>query len=222
MKIVEGFYLPDGEEHLGQFLKDGPEFAGGPTYQLRKLMQCMPHIRNFRRAVDVGAHCGLWTRVLAQMFRWVDAFEPMPDHVECFEENLAGKIFPDASPPGAVVLHTQALGAAAQKVRLRTDPTSSGDTYVSDEGVLVRMIQMDSLGLTDVDFIKIDCEGYESYVLQGSEQTIRKQKPFVIVEQKPGKGKQHGLVDDAACRLLEKWGAKRMFEISGDYGYRFP
>lgn len=223
MKNVKGFYLPDSEEHLVSFLENGPEFAGGPTYQLHKLLQCLPFVRNFRRAVDVGAHCGLWSRPLTQMFRYVSAFEPMPDHVECFEANLKGKIFPDKSPPGCVELWNVALGAKADEVYLYTAPTSSGDTYVKEGGTVhAEMRTLDSFKLKDVDFVKIDCEGYEAFILQGGERTIRENKPFVIVEQKPGKGKNFGLVDDAACRLLEKWGAKRMFEISGDFGYRFP
>jgi hypothetical protein len=44
---------------------------------------------------------------------------------------------------------------------------------------------------------------------------------MVIVEQKPGKGKQFNLPDTAACTLLESWGAKKVFEYGGDYGYMF-
>lgn len=221
MKKVKGFYLPDGEEHLVKFLEDGPEFAGGPTYQLHKLMLGMPHIKNFRRAVDVGAHCGLWSRVLVQMFRWVSAFEPHPYHRQCFEANLGDRIFPDKTPPGCIELWPTALGERDREVSLHTGPSSSGDTYVQEGGEVkgVLMARLDNYDLRDVDFIKIDCEGYELRVIQGGEQTIREQKPFIIVEQKRGHGKKFGLRDDEACQLLESWGARRCFEYSGDYGY---
>jgi len=219
MMIVKGFALPDGEEHLAKFLNEGPEFAGGPTYQLHKLLLCLPHVRNFRRAVDVGAHCGLWTRPLARMFRRVTAFEPIPAHQKCFRRNLGEEV-----ASSEVELWPVALGAHPGKVSLHTGEGSSGDTYVQEGGEHrdVVMSTLDSYDLKEVDFVKIDCEGYETYVLQGGERLIRDQKPFVIVEQKKGKGSQHGLVDDAACRLLEKWGARKTFEYSGDYGYRFP
>lgn len=222
--VVRGFHLPDGEEHLVTFLESSPEFAGGPTYQLKKLLACLPHVKDFRRAVDVGAHCGLWTRVLAQMFRWTSAFEPIPEHRECLERNLAGRLFPDKGPPGCVELLPYALGSAAGLVSMHTDPSSSGDTFVRKGGEIkgIEMRTLDSLRLSQVDFVKIDCEGFEYFVLAGGEETIRKQRPFVVVEQKPNKGRQHGIDDHAALVHLERWGAKRVFEISGDFGYRWP
>lgn len=222
MMKVKGFALPDGEEHLAKFLREGPEFAGGPTYQLHKLMMCMPHIKNFRRAVDVGAHCGLWTRPLAQMFRWVTAFEPIVEHQRCFRLNLDDKMF-TGDPDSFVELWPVALGAHQGKVSLHTGEGSSGDTYVQEGGEHrdVVMSTLDSYVLRDVDFVKIDCEGYESYVLQGGEETIRKQKPFVIVEQKPGKGQQFGIGDHAALDILRKWGATQVFQYSGDFGFKW-
>lgn len=212
---VRGFFLPDGETHLVPLLRDSPEFAGGPTYQLHKLLGCLPHVKNFRRAIDIGGHCGLWSRPMATMFRHVESFEPVDRHRECFLANL--HLFPN------VTLYPFALGSKEGKVALHTGPSSSGDTYVKVGGEHgAEMRTLDSFKLEQVDFIKIDCEGYEFMILKGAIETVRKQKPFVIVEQKPGKAKQFGIPDTAACSLLEDWGAKRVFEYSGDYGYRFP
>jgi FkbM family methyltransferase len=148
------------------------------------------------------------------MFRNVESFEPVPAHFACFYKNLAAA--------DNVTLYEYALGEKPGAVHLHTGPSSSGDTYVQADGEhQAEMRTLDSFGLTEVDFIKIDCEGYEYHILRGSEQTVRSQKPMVIVEQKPGKGKQFNLPDTAACTLLESWGAKKVFEYGGDYGYMF-
>jgi FkbM family methyltransferase len=216
---VNGFWLPDHETHLQQFLENGPEFAGGPTYQLRKLQHAMPHIKNFRVALDVGAHCGLWSRVLARMFRTVHAFEPVNEHRLCWGRNMMGK-------EESVFLWPYALGNVEHHCSLHTGPSSSGDTYIKPGGehpadmkTLDGLASFDLVKLGDkpIDFIKIDCEGYELFVLEGGEELIRKHQPCIIVEQKPGKGRQFNLDDTAAVSLLESWGAFKMKEISGDY-----
>jgi hypothetical protein len=81
----------------------------------------------------------------------------------------------------------------------------------------VETVLLDSYEFKDVDFIKVDCEGYELHVLRGAEQTIISNRPVVIVEQKPGKGKKYGYADDAAVKYLQKLGMKVHTIISGDY-----
>jgi FkbM family methyltransferase len=219
---VNGFWLPDYETHLQQFLLEGPEFAAGPTYQLRKLLRAMPAIKNFRTALDIGAHCGLWSRVLARMFRTVHAFEPVAAHYDCFNRNIFNGRDDGGHNPN-VYLWTVALGNTRHRVSLHTGPSSSGDTYIKPGGE--HSAEMKTLdGFTDaglnaapIDFIKIDCEGYELFVLEGGEKLIRKHQPCIIVEQKPGKGRQFNLDDTAAVSLLESWGAYKVKEISGDY-----
>jgi FkbM family methyltransferase len=212
MKQVKGFWLPNREEHLVSFLEKGPEFAGGPCYQLHKLIACMPYIRNFRHAVDIGAHCGLWARPLSRMFGTVTAFEPVEAHRECLEENVAEYQIDNIS------IRPFALGNEEKPVRLHTGPSSSGDTFVSKDGEHeADMRTLDSFGLHDIDFIKIDCEGFERMVIAGGEQTIKRYRPTMIVEQKPNKGVNFGLTDTAAIDLLTSWGAKQVKVLSGDY-----
>lgn len=216
MKQVRGFFLPDSEQHLVPFLERGPEFAGGPCYQLHKLMAAMPFIRNFRTAIDIGGHCGLWSRPMAAVFGSVQAFEPVIEHRACFDRNM--KWFEVRN----VTLWAAALGDRDGVVSLHTGPSSSGDTYVKEGGEHSSPIKtLDSFHFTEVDFIKLDCEGYELFALKGGEQTIRRDKPCIIVEQKPGKGKLFGLGDHDAVLLLKSWGAEQVGEISGDFVMRW-
>lgn len=215
MKQVEGFWLPTSEEHLVDFLKKGPRVHGGPTYQYHKLSKAMQFVSKARRdrAVDVGAHCGLWSRVLAYDFKNLDAFEPVAAHRECFVRNVIGAV------PANVNLYPYALGDQSGLISLHTGPSSSGDTYVKEGGEhSAELRTLDSFNLPSLDFLKIDCEGYEYYVLKGAELTVRKFKPVIIVEQKPNKGSGNfHLHDTAAVELLQGWGAKLKFEYAGDY-----
>lgn len=214
-KQVKGIWLPATEEHLISHIERGPEFAGAGTYQLHKLQAAFPHIRNFRHAVDVGAHVGLWSRILAHCFTRLTAFEPIELHRDLFNQNV------HANSGCEIKLYPLALSGSEKSVRFDIDPKSSGATHVTlaqdGAGPQVDACTLDSLDLPPVDFIKVDCEGYEYFILRGGERTIRRDRPCIVVEQKPGKGSMYGLDDREAVQLLQSWGAQLKFEISGDF-----
>lgn len=214
MKQHQGIWLPDGETHLTEWMSKAGELIDGKgTYQIKKLRKAVSYCKQFRTAIDVGAHCGMWSMQLAKRFQRVEAFEPVAAHRACFLRNV-----PNAEQDAMqhVWLHACALGDHEGHVDIHTEPTSSGDSYVQGEGPIA-LCTLDSFNITDVDFIKLDCEGYELFALRGGEETIKKYKPVVIVEQKPGKAQKFGLGEVDAVRYLQLLGYKQAEEISGDY-----
>lgn len=217
-KRVKGTWLPDHEQQLIDLL------AADGTYQISKLNAGLASTEQFRRAVDVGAHVGTWSRVLARSFAVVDAFEPIGSHAECFRLNMV-------EHPN-VTLHEFALGnhagmidlmphrSSSAKSRVATaDPTIKKHKYDRDVQAAIRTL--DSFELENVDFLKIDCEGFEYFVLRGGEQTIKRDRPCIIVEQKAGNGSKYGLGDYDAITLLRSWGAAIVEEINGDFIMRW-
>ena len=79
------------------------------------------------------------------------------------------------------------------------------------------METLDSLDLINVDFMKLDCEGFEENVLRGGVATITRWKPVVIVEQKREMAARFGLPLLGAVDFLKTLGYKVAEEISGDY-----
>lgn len=205
----QGVFLPDGETHLTKWMTDNGEMVDGKgTYQIKKLRVALSHCTRFRTAIDVGGHVGLWAMQLAKKFQAVHAFEPVDTHRECFVRNLEG--FQNAT------LHAAALGEHEGSVRIETAPTSSGDSRVGGDGE-IPLHTLDSYNLTDVDFIKLDCEGYEYFALKGGEQTIREWLPTIIVEQKPGRGQRFGLTELQAVEWLMSIGYSCVAKMSGDF-----
>lgn len=219
-----GWWLPDGEAHLQEWmLKVNRRVAGRLTYQCHKYEAARSYVRARRVAVDVGAHVGLWSWMMAQDFARVIAFEPMAEHRACFEKNVAAM-------ETHVTLNDCALGAKPGKVRLaRRTPNSSGDTGVEPmtranletqrEEDLVALRTLDEFALPVLDFLKIDCEGYELFVLQGARETLKRCKPCIIVEQKPETGMvaRYGVGARDAVTFLERLGARVRRAIQGDY-----
>lgn len=237
MIIHKGVYLPDGEKHLiGWIDKAGELVDGKASYQIKKLRAAISHVKQFRVAVDVGAHCGLWSMQLAKQFGHLHAFEPVERHRECFLANLAGcenvdlygcglgdksgfvsiESKPDSSGDSRVAAYAE-RDEWAEPVRYDENDIPIGPTPASANAPRIPLKTLDSFDLQDVDFIKIDTEGYELHVVRGAEETIKRCKPVMIVEQK-GHGMQYfGFRKEEAVELLESWGMKRAAGISGDW-----
>lgn len=206
--------LPDGEQHLQAWMTHtNHRVSGRLTYQKAKYDAAMRHVKQRRTAIDVGAHVGLWAYWMAVDFAAVHCFEPKAEHVECWRANMAGH--PNAE------LHQVALGAEQRYVGLHTGPSSSGDTGVVLSGSGTAMLTLDSFNLQDVDLLKIDCEGFEAFVLEGASDLLRRCQPTVIVEQKPGHGQRFGRGELDAVTLLQDLGARQAWSGSGDYVMTF-
>lgn len=212
MKQVSGWWMPDHEAHLGPWMahaKNKLILNGRQAYQGKKQLAALKHCKKHRVAVDVGGHVGLWSYNLAHEFAAVFAFEPVAAHRECFEKNLAGV-------GQHVHLHGIALGAEHGSVAMWSEPGSSGNTQVRGKGE-IPMETLDSLDLINVDFMKLDCEGFEENVLRGGVATITRWKPVVIVEQKREMAARFGLPLLGAVDFLKTLGYKVAEEISGDF-----
>lgn len=208
-KFIHGWHFPDHEVHLVDWVeKNGNLILNGrKSYQGQKQLLAMRHCRSFHTAVDVGAHIGFFSFNLAQRFEVVHAFEPVAEHRECFAKNVRAE---------EVVLHDCALGAAEAACDMQVTDGSSGDSKVAP-GLSVAMRTLDSFGIRNVDFIKVDCEGYEENVLRGAEQTILQWKPTIIVEQKHEMASRFGLQPLGAVEYLKGLGYKQAAEHGGDY-----
>jgi len=69
----------------------------------------------------------------------------------------------------------------------------------------------------EVDYIKIDCEGFEYRVLQGAKETIQRCRPVVVIEQKPHDMYSKDYGQFAAIGLLEDWGMVRLDQVKDDW-----
>jgi FkbM family methyltransferase len=201
MKNIRGVWLPDHEQHLLEFATHESW-----SYQKHKLDMAMGFVKNKGLAIDIGGHCGLWSKHLVNIFDEVVAFEPVAEHRECYIKNVKGDNY---------TLHPFALGEKEGSIKIHTTNGSSGDSWVDGEGDIPMKV-LDDFNLSP-DFIKIDTEGFEYYILKGAIKTVTTHKPTIIVEQKPNKGSNFGLDDTKAVELLRSWGYELQKAISGDY-----
>ena len=165
----------------------------GANWEKNEIDEIMNHhISNWDVALDVGAHVGIWSMRLAEKFKRVYAFEPVPKHIECWKQNMQNFTNEHSELENICTLNTVALGHEnGTNTMIVPNTTNTGRaTFVEKlfidkhnfPKIQVETKTLDSYEFDQVDFIKIDVESFEHKVLQGAENTIRKHKPIMYIE----------------------------------------
>jgi FkbM family methyltransferase len=171
-----------------------PTFLENERTQQEHRTLALNYVTNWNNCIDIGSHVGMWTRELATRFKKVYCFEPNPLFIECFNKNIT---------ENNVELFQYGLSNKEHKASTNKQATM----LKSDNGGTVVCKTLDSFNLKDIDFIKIDVDGFEYKVLRGAIKTIRDSSPTINIELKRDKRK----AEVVECRnLLRELGYNRM------------
>jgi len=211
MRNDYGWYFPDFETHFPKMLKKSVDKGLAPEYQIAVRKRSIGLCSKRGTALDIGANVGLWSRDLVDNFAKVVAFEPVAVFRECLEKNVSGANF---------FISPLALGDHDTQATMIITEGNSGHSHLDPDTLGtgdVQVVKLDNLNMEDVDYIKIDCEGYEYRVLQGAEQTVKRCRPIMVIEQKPHDAYSKDYGQFAAIALLESWGMIKLDQIRDDW-----
>jgi len=179
-------------------------------YQREYLDKALSFCKKFRTAIDGGAHYGVMSYNLFKKFEKVHAFEIYEPVRNCLKENV------EKFQMNNVVVYDFGLGESSKSIDLdisrgtfgtHVDPNkNSGDIPIKP---------LDELKLTDVDFIKLDCEGYEPFIIHGAEKTIKTYSPVILMERK-GHTERWGLDKYEPVNILKRWGYQEVVSYRKD------
>lgn len=172
------------------------------NHDLNHLRLALEFVREFDVAVDCGAHRGIWTNVLMQNFKTVYAFEPQEDLIQ-------------KNP--ATEKYCCALGETYGKCSIEDGKENTGQAHVV-YGEDVDVLPLDALEIENVNFLKIDVEGYELSVLKGAYETIIESHPVILLE-KNGLSERYGVKDTDIDNYLADLGYKNQAKWNKDYLY---
>jgi FkbM family methyltransferase len=165
-------------------------------------------------ALDIGANRGIVSWCMSKRFAQVHAFEPNAD--------LAGflaKVLPSncvlhhcalSDAPGETELAVALEGGVPihGKGRILGGPADAG-AYATQK---IRLETLDGQGLRGIGIIKIDVEGHEEKVIRGGMETLRRERPVLVVEiEKRHTGRPAG----ETHRLIESLGYRGFFFEDG-------
>lgn len=175
----------------------------------------LQHVPDRGVVVTAGGHIGMYAYFFAQHFKQVYAFEPDSLNFHCMVNN---------NQLDNVVKIQAALGDEHRLVNIGFGRDGTRQSYkVQDNRILegnfeaktepyIPLLKIDDLNLPKCDLIQLDIEDYEYFALKGAEETLRRCKPTLILENGTGSY----IVD-----FLKNYGYKQVDQIDYDTIYTF-
>ena len=166
---------------------------------------------NRLNAVQAGGGCGMYPRLLSQIFTNVLTFEPDPYNFYCLSQNCQSeKIKKFNAVLGDrhrnIIFHpphegNRGTGSINAKINNENNDIV-GDTH---------MLMVDDFVFESVGLIYFDIEGSEPYAIQGSINTIKKHKPLIICENGTSVA---GLLQEYGYESIAQSAADTVFKIA--------
>ncbi len=169
------FYIDDPDERIKKVI------VAGQRWEEHIIEVLEEHVRPGSVALDVGAHIGTHTLTMSRLVGpsgRVYAFEPVQKTYRELRRNLELNGVTNVVP----LRYAIGKGAASVIEMNPIHPGEEGGTSVGHGGDRVELRSLDSFGFEQVSLIKIDVEGFELPVLDGAEETIRRNRPVLVVE----------------------------------------
>jgi FkbM family methyltransferase len=136
-----------------------------------------------RVAIDVGANRGYYACALSKIARRVDAFEPYPPAALFARRKLGRNVrvheVAVSNYSGRATLH---IPQRKGNIDVHFSATLKQVPAVQHRKITVQVVTIDQFEFDDVGFIKIDAEGSEMEVIDGARETIRRNRPNMLVE----------------------------------------
>ena len=169
------FFIDDVEDDIKRVI------VAGIQWEARNVEMLEKHVEPGSVVVEVGAHVGSHTLPIARMVGRcgrVYAFEPQRKLYRELHRNLALNGITNVVPL------RYAIGAGEARIIEMDLPTpgNEGGTGIGTGGDEAELRNLDSFRFERVSVLKIDVERYEDEVLDGAVDTIRRNRPVVLIE----------------------------------------
>jgi FkbM family methyltransferase len=172
-----------------------------------KYVKMFPH-KN-RGYIDVGAHIGTTVMPYLRMFQTAIAYEPQKDNFEFLTQNIERNGMKDRC-----VIKNLACSNEERKGTIVPHEGGNSGCYKfvesEKEGTDTKTIRLDDDTGCEfpVDFLKIDTEGHELFVLKGAERTLLRWKPLIQFEANGLSEKHFGVRANDIYQYLYSLGAR--------------
>ena len=193
MKNIKGWQLPNWDNHYEAMLTEHNDTW---HYQKEQRDFALSFVKDWNFALDIGGNIGFWSQDLCRKFKSVTAFEPHPENLECYRENM--KEFDNWHMEEVALSDHQEENAV-----LFSSPDESGNVSLLAHGVThgnsIRTLKEEQLNKTytdvkmlddyvsefddkDIGFIKVDCQEHEKEIVNGGLDLLSRHNAVLCLE----------------------------------------
>lgn len=169
-------------------------------------------LRRANRFFDIGSNIGLYSLTAAQINSTLEihCFEPQPDCVMQLGQSVYLNNWEDR-----FTIHNFGLSDKDEERILWLDGSGSSidSNFIgnsSAETIQISTRALDNLAIGNPDFMKIDVEGFEYWVLSGAKRILKESQPVVFLE----------LVDRLSAREYVNPNFENVFDLLFHFNYR--
>jgi FkbM family methyltransferase len=176
-------------------------------------------IKNGDYVMDCGANFGYNSVLMAKKIGLegkIFSFEPQNIIFQQLNGNLILNNIFNSSTYKNILSNKSNEKLELNIVDLTSDWVNIGDTSVGIGGEQVLTISIDDINLNKLDFIKIDVQGYEYFVLDGAKNTILKNQPDIFIEIEEHLIKKFNITEEMIYDKLKFLGYN-IYKIQNDY-----
>ena len=136
------------------------------------------HINKDSVVIEGGCHIGTHSIILSKLSSQLICFEPLKSSRDILEKNL--KINNCNNVEVSDFGLSDSLGSTS--FSYVNNGNIGGAVLEDSDNGDIALINIDSLNLSKLDFVKLDIEGYEKSAIIGGIETIKKFKPTIVLE----------------------------------------
>ena len=184
---------------------------------LEPLEKAFKYVKRFDNAIDIGTWIGDSANYIAKRFSSVIGFEANPEVYECCIKNLSERNLKNCN-----VSNIGISNSSGKKILFNGKSNFSGwisekteyDILISNN-FLIDTIPLDDLNLTNIDFLKIDVDSHEGFLLDGARNFLTVNSPVILIENKTRIHKERQPLDmPDPVKILESFGYIMVEKVS--------
>ena len=188
MKKCKSYYIPKEDKSYKIY------FSKFDHYQEAQRNRALAQVNKWNLAIDIGANIGLWSRDLTTFFDKTICFEPNSNCIKYLKKNIVNE---------KAIIYNYALGSKNEDKELFISINSGASSFINHVTIgynsdcskiydkwpqgtkkqLVKVKILDEFNFNEIDFIKIDVQGYEYEVLKGAKKTLEINSPIICLEE---------------------------------------
>jgi hypothetical protein len=134
------------------------------------LLTAFKYVKKFDNAIDVGAWIGDSSVIMTRQFKHVNLFEPVAEVAECCQQNLI-----DRKIKNYELFRVGLSNKSGKQVLVNKGKSFSGWISTAAAG---------NYKFKDIDFIKIDVDSHEGFLLEGAVDFFKNNNPVIMIESK--------------------------------------